>query len=267
MEKRLLGQTAVVTGGNTGIGAAMCEAMGAEGANIVVNYHSNLEKTDALLARLEKLGAMALAVQGDVSKEADVIRLVQRSVEAFGRIDILCANAGIQADGKSVEMTLEKWQKVIDVNLTGAFLCAREAARRFLQQGVSLEVSRAAGKIIFTSSVHEEIPWESAPNYCAAKGGLKMLMRSMAQELAPARIRVMAIGPGAIKTKINAEAWETKEKEQAEVNRYIPYGRWGVPMDIGKAAAWLVSDEADYITGTTLFVDGGMLLYPSFREE
>ncbi len=266
MEKRLRGQTAIVTGGNTGIGEAMCEALGAEGANVVINYHSHEEQAEELKARIEKGGSKALAIKGDISKEDAVIRMVERAVETFGRIDIMCANAGIQADGKSVELTLDEWQRVIDVNLTGAFLCAREAARQFLKQGLSPKISKAAGKIIFTSSVHEEIPWESAPNYCAAKGGVRMLMRSMAQELAPRRIRVMGIGPGSIKTKINAEAWATKEKEREEVERFIPYGRWGEPVDIGKVAAWLASDEADYITGTTIFVDGGMLLYPSFRE-
>lgn len=267
MDKRLQGQTAIVTGGNTGIGAAICEAMGAQGANVVINFHSHEEKAQELVARIEKGGSRALALHGDVSKEEAVYRIIERSVDVFGRVDIMCANAGIQADGKSVEMTLEQWQKVIDVNLTGAFLCAREAARQFLKQGVSPKISKAAGKIIFTSSVHEEIPWESAPNYCASKGGLRMLMRSMAQELAPQRIRVLGIGPGSIKTKINAGAWETKEKEREETERFIPYGRWGEPMDIGRVAAWLASDEADYITGTTIFVDGGMLLYPSFREE
>lgn len=264
MNISLKGQTALVTGGNTGIGAAICEALGEAGANVVINYHSHKEQADELAARIDRAGAKAIAIQGDVSSEEHVINMVRKAVETFGGLDIMCPNAGIQADASLLDMTLAQWKKVIDVNLTGAFLCAREAARQMVKQGVTGR-SAAAGKIIFTSSVHELIPWEEAPNYTASKGGMQMLMKSIAQDLAEHKIRVNAIGPGSIKTKINKEAWETEEKERQEIEEFIPYGRWGVPMDIGKVAAWLASDESDYVVGTTIYVDGGMLLYPSFR--
>jgi glucose 1-dehydrogenase len=160
-------------------------------------------------------------------------------------------------------MTLAQWQKVIGINLTGAFLCAREAAREFIRRGVVPERSKAAGKIVFVSSVHEVIPWSGHANYAASKGGIMLLMKSVAQELAPHKIRVNSIGPGAIKTRINKSAWETPEAE-SELLKLIPYDRVGEPADIGKVAVWLASDESDYITGTTIFADGGMLLYPGF---
>ncbi|HEX3356175.1 MAG TPA: SDR family oxidoreductase, partial [Tepidisphaeraceae bacterium] len=171
--------------------------------------------------------------------------------------------AGIQQDAPLEQMTLAQWQKVIDVNLTGQFLCAREAVREFKRRGVVAAVSCAAGKIIHMSSVHEVIPWAGHVNYAASKGGIKLLMESIAQEVAPYRIRVNSIGPGAIRTPINTGAWDTPEAYQ-NLMKLIPYKRIGEPEDIGRVAAWLASDQADYITGTTIFVDGGMTLYPGF---
>jgi glucose 1-dehydrogenase len=163
-------------------------------------------------------------------------------------------------------MTLEQWNAVISTNLTGQFLCAREAAREFKRRGVQPERSKAAGKIICMSSVHEVIPWAGHVNYAASKGGVKMLMQSMAQELAPLKIRVNSLAPGAIKTRINKDAWDTPEDEK-KLLELIPYGRIGEADDIGKAAVWLASDESDYVTGTTMFIDGGMTLYPGFADN
>jgi glucose 1-dehydrogenase len=184
---------------------------------------------------------------------------------AWGGIDILVSNAGLQRDAPFTEMTLEQWNTVMGVNLTGAFLCAREATRAMVKQGVRPEVSRAAGKIICISSVHEVIPWAGHVNYAASKGGMKLFMQSLAQEVAPHRIRVNSVAPGAIRTPINRVAWETPEA-LAALLKLIPYGRIGLPEDIGKVVAWLASDDADYIHGQTIFVDGGMTLYPGFAS-
>jgi glucose 1-dehydrogenase len=183
----------------------------------------------------------------------------------FGTIDILVANAGLQRDAPFHAMTLEQWNTVLSVNLTGQFLCARAALREFLRRGVVETMSRAAGKIICMSSVHQEIPWAGHANYAASKGGVMMLMRSLAQEVAPHRIRVNAIAPGAIRTPINTAAWQTPEA-YAGLMQLVPYGRIGEPEDIGRAAVWLASDDSDYVVGTTLFVDGGMTLYPGFAD-
>ena len=258
----LEGQTAIVTGANSGIGEAIARAMAAAGATVVVNYVVHPEAAEKIVGDITATGRRALAVRADVSKENEVQAMFARAVQAFGAVDILASNAGLQDDAPFVDMTLDAWNHVLSVNLTGAFLCAREAARAFVRQGVR-DVSRAAGKIIFTSSVHQVIPWTGHVNYAVSKGGMYQLMESTAQELAPHRIRVNNIAPGAIKTPINHDAWATKKAEQ-QLLRLIPYGRVGEPADVGRVAAWLASDEADYVTGTTLFVDGGMTLFPGF---
>jgi glucose 1-dehydrogenase len=186
-------------------------------------------------------------------------------MERWGSLDILVANAGIQLDAPFSEMTLAQWNTVLAVNLTGQFLCAREAVKEFTRRGLVPELSSAAGKIICMSSVHDVIPWAGHVNYAASKGGVLMFMKSLAQEVAHQKIRVNAISPGAIRTPINRAAWETQEAE-AELNKLIPYERIGEPMDIGHAAVWLASDASDYVVGTTLYVDGGMTLYPGFQE-
>ena len=203
------------------------------------------------------------ACKADVSSEEQVTAMFQSMREQFGTVDILVANAGLQRDASFRDMTLERWNKVLSVNLTGQFLCAREAAREFLRRGVVPEVSCAAGKIICMSSVHQEVPWAGHANYASSKGGIKLLMESMAQELAPHRIRVNAIAPGAIRTPINTAAWQTPEA-YARLMTLVPYGRIGEPEDIARAAVWLASDHSDYVVGTTLFIDGGMTLYPGF---
>lgn len=263
--KPLKNQKAIVTGASSGIGEACALALGAAGAAVIVNYRSNRAEADRVVEAIRGGGSEAVAVHADVSVEADVQAMFAQAREAFGTVDILVDNAGMQRDAAFHEMTLKDWSAVIDVNLTGQFLCAREAVREFLRRGVVPEVSRAAGKIICMSSVHEVIPWAGHVNYAASKGGIMQLMKSMAQELAPQKIRVNSIAPGAIKTAINRDAWETPEAE-AKLLELIPYGRVGLPEDIANAVVWLASDASDYVTGTTLFVDGGMTLYPGFAS-
>jgi glucose 1-dehydrogenase len=265
MHRPLDGFRALITGASSGIGKAIAHDFAAAGAAVLINYHSNAGPAEELARDIEAQGGRAAAVKGDVSQPDDCKTLFDIMADEFGGIDILAANAGIQADAALADMTLEQWQKVIGVNLTGQFLCAQQAVRRFRAQGLDESRSPALGKIIFTSSVHEEIPWAGHVNYAASKGGLKLFMQSLAQELAPEKIRVNSIAPGAIKTAINEAAWKSEEAA-AELLKLIPYGRIGVPDDVAKAAVWLASDDSDYVTGTTLFVDGGMTLYPGFRE-
>jgi len=261
----LKGQVALVTGGATGIGRACVLALARDGAEVIVNYLDQPEKARRVAEEAAgESGLRALTIQADISHEDEVERLFAESMGSLGRLDILVSNAGIQADASFASMSLQQWQKVIDVNLTGAFLCARSAVREFLRRGPDPKVSRATGKIVFISSVHQDIPWAGHANYATSKGGLALFMKSIAQELAPERIRVNAVAPGAIKTDINREAWEDDEARR-DLCRLIPYGRVGETEDIGPAVAWLASDKADYITGTTLFIDGGMMLYPGFR--
>ena len=261
----LQGQRALVTGANSGIGKAVAIALGEAGAKVVVNYISSEERANDVVETIKSNGSDAMAIRADVSKEDQVQAMVKQMIDAWGSIDIMVANAGVQRDADFTEMTLEDWQFVIDVNLTGQFLCVREAAREFVRRGVVPELSRAAGKIICMSSVHEVIPWAGHVNYATSKGGVNMMMQSIAQEMAAKKIRVNSIAPGAIRTPINTAAWSTPEAE-AELLELIPYQRIGNPEDIARAAVWLASDESEYVTGTSLFVDGGMTLYPGFRE-
>jgi glucose 1-dehydrogenase len=239
-------------------------ALGGAGADVAVNYRSGEEEAQEVVAAIEDKGSNAIPLQADVSKEDQVQAMFARMFEAFGTIDILVANAGLQQDAPFEEMTLQQWNTVIGVNLTGQFLCAREAVKEFKRRGVRKEVSCAAGKIICMSSVHDVIPWAGHVNYAASKGGVMLMMKSIAQETAPYRIRVNSISPGAIRTPINRPAWETPEA-YAELMKLIPYNRIGEVEDVARVAVWLASDEADYITGASIFVDGGMTLYPGFE--
>jgi glucose 1-dehydrogenase len=259
----LLGQKALVTGANSGIGKAVAIALGQAGADVVVNYVRGRDAAADVAKTISAGGARSLAIQADVSDEDQVLAMFGRMMEEFGTIDILVNNAGLQQDAPIHEMTLAQWTKVIGVNLTGQFLCAREAIREFKRRGVIEEVSVSAGKIICMSSVHEIIPWAGHANYAASKGGVMLLMRSIAQEVAPHRIRVNSICPGAIRTPINTAAWETPDAYNALMT-LIPYRRIGEPEDIGRVAVFLASDQADYINGGSIFVDGGMTLYPGF---
>jgi glucose 1-dehydrogenase len=261
----LKGQKALVTGANSGIGRAVAVYLAKEGADVVVNFVVGEESAAEVVAEIASTGSRGLAVQADVSNEQQVQAMFRQMYDAFGTIDILVNNAGLQQDAPFDEMTLGQWKKVIDVNLTGQFLCAREAVREFKRRGVVPEISCAAGKIISMSSVHEVIPWAGHVNYAASKGGVMLMTKSLAQEVAPYRIRVNSICPGAIRTPINTAAWETPEA-YAELMKLIPYNRIGEPEDIARATAWMASDDADYVQGVSFFVDGGMTLYPGFAE-
>lgn len=263
-EGMLTGQRALVTGGNSGIGAAVAQSLATAGARVVVNYVSAADKAAEIVEKIHGGGGEAWAVRADVSDESQVGDMFKQVIDKWGSIDILVNNAGLQRDAHLIDMSLEDWNFVLKVNLTGQFLCAREAAREFLRRGVVPEISSAAGKIICMSSVHERIPWAGHANYAASKGGIAMLMKTMAQELAQYRVRVNSIAPGAIRTPINRSAWDTPA-EEAKLIELIPYGRVGDPPDIGTVAVWLASDAADYVTGATIYVDGGMTLYPGFR--
>jgi glucose 1-dehydrogenase len=264
MDLNLKDQVVLVTGGDSGIGRAISLAFAREGACVVVNYNSNQEKADEVVGQITADGGRALALQGSTSEEADVVRLFEQAASKFGGVDILIANAGIQKDAPIAEMSLSDWQAVVDVNLTGQFLCAREAIKRFRQQG-NRGRARANGTILCMSSVHEVIPWAGHANYAASKGGILMLMRTLAQEVARERIRVNGIAPGAIRTPINEEA--TEGEAGKKLLELIPYGRIGDPEDVAALALFMASDRADYMTGSTVFVDGGMSLYPGFEDN
>ena len=259
----LTGQRALVTGANSGIGEAVARHLAAAGAKVAVNYVVHPEQAELIAAEIREDGGHAIAIPADVSQEDQVIAMFERAVSEFGSLDIVVPNAGLQRDAKVTEMTIEQWNLVLNVNLTGQFLCAREAVREFMRRPIDPTISVARGKIIHMSSVHEFIPWSGHVNYGASKGGVMLLMKSLAQEVAADLIRVNSIGPGAIKTQINTAAWATPEAE-AKLLDLIPYNRVGVPDDIGKAAVWLASDASDYVTGQTLFVDGGMTLMEGF---
>jgi glucose 1-dehydrogenase len=261
----LAGQKALVTGANSGIGKAIAIALGQAGADVVVNYVVGDDTAEAVVAEIQALGAKAIACKADVSKEDQVIAMFDRARTELGTVDILVNNAGLQRDAPFDQMTLDQWNLVIGVNLTGQFLCAREAVREFKRRGLVPSVSVAAGKIICISSVHEVIPWAGHVNYAASKGGVMLMMKSIAQEVAHLRIRVNSICPGAIRTPINTSAWSTPEA-YAALMKLVPYKRIGEPQDIGAAAVFLASDLADYINGASIFIDGGMTLYPGFEE-
>ncbi len=263
-QKLLLGQKALVTGASSGIGRAIALSLGEAGADVVVNYVSGEDKAQSLAEEIRAKGSRAFAVRADVSDEKQVTEMFSAMLGEFGTIDILINNAGLQQDAPFHELTLAQWNRVLGVNLTGQFLCSREAVREFRRRGVKPEVSCSAGKILCISSVHEVIPWAGHVNYAASKGGVMLMMKSLAQEVAPYRIRVNSICPGAIRTPINMAAWDTPSAYQ-ELMKLIPYKRIGEAEEIGRAAVWLASDYADYVHGISLFVDGGMTLYPGFE--
>jgi glucose 1-dehydrogenase len=259
----LRGQKVIVTGANSGIGKSVALALGEAGADVMINYYSGADEAEAVAKEIRAFGVQSFTYQADVSKEDQVIALFKETCAKLGTVDILVSNAGIQRDSPLEEMTLEQWNQVIGTNLTGQFLCCREAVKEFKRRGVVPGISCAAGKIICMSSVHQLSPWAGHVNYAASKGGVNMMMLSIAQEVAAHRIRVNSIAPGAIKTHINEDAWNTGPALE-NLLKLIPYNRVGEPSDIGKCAAWLASDLADYITGTTIFIDGGMTLFPGF---
>jgi glucose 1-dehydrogenase len=255
-----------VTGANSGIGRATAIALGQAGADVVVNYVTGAERAEAVVEEIRRTGVRAYAHCADVSNEDQVKEMFGRMLTELGTIDILINNAGRQKDARFLDMSLADWNAVISVNLTGQFLCAREAVREFLRRGIVSSVSCAAGKIVCMSSVHETIPWAGHANYAASKGGIMMMMKSIAQEFAPHRVRINSIAPGAIRTPINTAAWSTPEAYRSLMT-LVPYKRIGEPEDIARTAVWLASDESDYLVGATIFVDGGMTLYPGFTEN
>lgn len=252
----LVGRRALVTGGDSGIGEGVCYELAAHGACVAINYLGAPDVAERMAAEIAAAGAKAIAVQMDVSREGDVQRAFGEAKDAFGGVDLLVNNAGLEQKYLLLDMPLDAWQQVIDVNLTGAFLCAREAARM-------MRDIKSPGVIVNMSSVHERIAWERFSHYCASKGGMMMFTQSIAKELAPLGIRVVSVGPGAIDTPINQSVLEDPS-ESAKVLSEIPLGRWGHVSDVARAVAWLASDQAGYVTGATLFVDGGMTLYPRF---
>lgn len=262
--RSLTGQKALVTGANSGIGRAIAVALGHAGADVVVNYVSHPEAAAKVVDEIRACGSHAFAHCADVSREGDVQSMFLRMSEQFGAVDIVVSNAGLQKDAPFDELTVEAWDQVMNVNLKGQFLCAREAVRAFRRQGVRGGVSVAAGKLLCISSVHDIIPWAGHVNYAASKGGVTMMMKSIAQEVAPYRIRVNSISPGAVRTPINMNSWNDREAYNA-LMKLIPYKRIGEPEDIGRAAVWLASDDSDYVTGATIYIDGGMTLYPGFE--
>ncbi len=251
----LKNRRALVTGGSSGIGAATAKRLAAEGARVCVNYYSDAEEADAdeVVASIEAAGGHAIAVQADVGREADVTALVRATTSAFSGLDLLVNNAGIEKKVPLLEMTADDWSAVVTTNLTGAFLCLREAARAMGKEG---------GVVVNMSSVHEHVPWPGYSHYCASKGGLKLLMQTAARELAPA-IRVLNIAPGAIVTPINSDILDDDDA-RSTLEQEVPLGRMGSPEEIAAAVAWAASDQAGYVTGTTLVVDGGISLYPRF---
>ncbi|MBD0367753.1 MAG: SDR family oxidoreductase [Flavisolibacter sp.] len=267
MDKKLKDQVAIITGASSGIGAGVAKSMAVAGAKVVINYPVDAAKemVESVKNDITALGGVAITYKADVSKENEVKQMFADTIKEFGTVDILVNNAGLQKDAPFTEMTLEQWNFVLSVNLTGQFLCAREAIKEFLRRGVNGK-SKSAGKIICMSSVHEVIPWAGHANYAASKGGVNLMMKTIAQEFAPKKVRINSIAPGAIQTPINKDAWDTAEHLQSLL-KLIPQKRIGKVEDIGNAAVWLASDDADYVNGTTLFVDGGMTLYPGFEDN
>jgi glucose 1-dehydrogenase len=253
----LKGKVVVITGASTGLGRAMAVRFGQEQAKVVINYFSNKEEALEVQKEVEQAGGQAIIVQGDVTKEKDVINLVQTAIQHFGTLDVMINNAGIENPVPSHELTLENWKKVIDTNLTGAFLGSREAIKYFVENNIK-------GNVINMSSVHEMIPWPLFVHYAASKGGIKLMTETLALEYAPKGIRVNNIGPGAMDTPINAEKFSDPEIRK-DVESMIPMGYIGKPQEVAAAAAWLASSESSYVTGITLFVDGGMTKYPEFQ--
>src|SRR5580693_4314913 len=258
MDLKLTGKRVLVTGGNSGLGAAIVRAFAAEHARVAINYLVHPEITEQMRTELKPSAGDVLSLQGDISKAADVAAMFQKVDAAWGGIDVLINNAGIDgARALSWEADPEAWNRVLQINLVGAFLCAREALKRM--------VPRKSGVIINTSSVHEQIAWSGYSAYCAAKAGLSMMSKTMAQEGGEYGVRVLCIAPGAIRTAINANVWQDAAGQQDLISK-IAIGRVGKPEDVAGIAVVLASDVAGYMTGTSVFVDGGMTDYPAFTH-
>lgn len=248
---RLQGKTAVVTGAGTGIGQAIALAFAQEGAAVVVDYVGDASVSKDTISRIDALGGKSLGIDADIAIPDQVNALIHKTVTAFGKLDIFVNNAGIEKKFAFVDYPLEEWQTIMAVNLTGPFLCSQAAAKQMIAQG-------GGGRIINISSIHEDLPMPTNAPYCASKGGLRMLMRTIAVELAPHQITVNNIGPGAIYTPIDKDV-ESDAKLNDRILAEIPMGRWGKPEEVAQLAVYLASNDAAYITGSTHFIDGGML--------
>lgn len=249
----LQGKVAVVTGGSLGIGAGIVRRLAAEGVAVTLDYHIHSDAANAIAAEIQGNGGKVVVVQADVAQVAGMQSLIAEAVQVFGRLDILVNNAGIEAPMSFLDVTEQDFDRQLAVDLKGAYFAAQAAARQMVRQG-------GGGVIINVSSVHEDLPMVGNAAYCAAKGGLRMLTRTLATELAQHQIRIVNIGPGAIATPINAATLSDPQKKAALLGE-IPIGRIGTPEDIAAAVAWLASDQASYVTGTTLFVDGGLMVF------
>ncbi|MBS2969540.1 glucose-1-dehydrogenase [Metabacillus sp. KIGAM252] len=257
MFKDLEGKVVVVTGASSGLGRAIAKRFGQEKAKVVINYYKNEGKSDELIGEIKEAGGEAVKVQGDVSKEEDVKKIIQFAIDTYGTLDVMVNNAGIQNEVPTEELSLDDWNKVISTNLTGIFVGSREAIAYMLKNDIK-------GSIINMSSVHQIIPWPHFAHYAASKGGIKMLSETLALEFAPHGIRVNCLAPGAINTPINKEKFSDPAAKE-EVLKMIPLNKIGEPEEVAAAAVWLASEEASYVTGTTLYIDGGMTNYPSFQ--
>lgn len=262
----LSGQVALVTGATGGIGRAIVGCLARSGATVIVNYRSQREKAEEMVAVIERDGGTATALYADVSKEHEVEQMFAAAREAHGRVHCVVANAGIEIESPVVDTSFEDWNRMISVDLTGAFLCLREGLRGFHEWSQSDLPPRLRGTLIAITSVHDRIPFGDRGAYCASKAGLAMLMKTIALEEGARRIRAICVAPGAIATAINQEAWEDPAKLD-RLKQVIPHDRIGEAEEIGSTVAWLASDDAGYITGTTLVVDGGMTCYPSFLDN
>lgn len=247
---RLENKVAIITGAATGIGQAIAVRFAKEGAAVCIDYLGHQDPSDTI-REIEQGGGKAIGVQADITDPGQVANLVSQTVQKFGKLDIFVNNAGLEYKHPITEFPIEEWNKVIAVDLTGPFLCIQAAARQMIQQG-------QGGRIVNISSVHEDLPMPTNAPYCAAKGGLRMLMRTVAVELAPHKITVNNIGPGAVFTPIDDDI-EKNPQLEAQLMAEIPVGRWGKPEEIAGLATYLSSDEAGYCTGSTYFIDGGML--------
>lgn len=249
----LAGKVAIVTGAGSGIGHAIALRFGSEGASIVVNYFGYEAEAEALAGQLSEAGHRSIALKADVSSSAEVAAMVDRAVAEFGRVDVLVNNAGIESPAPFLEMTEQHWDQIVDVDLKGAFLCAQACGRVMQKMG--------GGSIVNISSIHEDVPFPGFTHYCAAKGGLRMLMRNAALELAPLKIRINNIAPGAIKTPIQTATGADFAAKERRLDEIIPLGRMGTPEEVAQVALFLASERSSYVTGSTYYVDGGMVRF------
>jgi glucose 1-dehydrogenase len=261
------GQIALVIGADSGIGRACALELARAGARVAINYMTpSAQDARAVVNEIENTGGHAIAIAADIGRPREIERMFAEILQAFGALHILVNNTSIQQEITFEHLSPDQWSRVLDVDLTGQFLCIQQAVDLFDRRAMDQQDGGALGKIICVSSVQQTIPWSDHAHYAAAKAGIRLLMETLAQELGPKKIRVNAVAPGAICTTHNHSIWEHAPNRE-KLLTLIPYGRVGTPEDVARAVVWLASDESDYVTGSTLVVDGGMMLYPAFREQ